>query len=151
MRTQLVDNLWTDLLQLVCRLVTTCAFLRVYSGNVSSRLLHLLHKHMLQIEQEVVDRLGMLYQSYLQLTAICIRTQLNLLKGLHRPPYNSCLSTVTLEGCVRHFSNDIGRECSTKLLRNANRKSLKWQYRVNSCKPWFSTGSFAPVSCERGS
>ena len=30
MRTQLVDNLWTDLLQLVCRVVTTCAFLRVY-------------------------------------------------------------------------------------------------------------------------
>ena len=30
-RTQLVDNLWTDLLQLVCRLVTTCAFLRVYN------------------------------------------------------------------------------------------------------------------------
>ena len=29
-RTQLVNNLWTDLLQLVCRLVTTCAFLRVY-------------------------------------------------------------------------------------------------------------------------
>ena len=29
-RTQLVDNLWTDLLQLVCRLVTTCVFLRVY-------------------------------------------------------------------------------------------------------------------------
>ena len=25
-RAQLVDNLWTDLLQLVCRLVTTCAF-----------------------------------------------------------------------------------------------------------------------------
>ena len=30
MRTQLVDNLFGDLLQLVCRLVTTCAFLRVY-------------------------------------------------------------------------------------------------------------------------
>ena len=28
-----VDNLWTDLLQLVCRLVTTCAFLRVYWAN----------------------------------------------------------------------------------------------------------------------
>ena len=25
------DNLWTDLLLLVCRLVTTCAFLRVYN------------------------------------------------------------------------------------------------------------------------
>ena len=33
MRTQLVDNLWTDLLQLVCRLVTTCVFLRVYNPS----------------------------------------------------------------------------------------------------------------------
>jgi hypothetical protein len=30
-RTQLVDSLWTDLWQLVCRPVTTCAFLRMYT------------------------------------------------------------------------------------------------------------------------
>ena len=38
MRTQLVDNLLTDLLQFVCRLVTTCAFLRVYNlGGLKTR------------------------------------------------------------------------------------------------------------------
>ena len=36
-RTHLVNNLWTDLLQLVCRSVASCAFLRVYIPCIEKR------------------------------------------------------------------------------------------------------------------
>ena len=40
MRMHLVNNLRTDLLQLVCRSVATCAFLRVYVAGTQVEIVH---------------------------------------------------------------------------------------------------------------